>query len=196
MKKALIMIAFFAIIFIVQLQPAAAWSVPTHYEIVEKTYHALPLEVQSKLSLQRMYEGCEDPDLKFLDYPYHKYPANQANVDYWLNRGKIDYQNGDYNDASYSFGVASHYISDGCCAPHCVNNASHDYHFFYELRALVLEPKINYVDGDIHSIMLNYYEKGKDSWQGWISNKSDFYIQNDLDRSVSASYIAINESVS
>ena len=173
MKKALIMVLFFAIVVIIQLSPAAAWSVPTHYEIVETTYHALPTDVQSKLSLEVMMDGADDPDLKFFDYQYHKYPENQPKVDYWLNRGKIDYQNGNYHDASYSFGVATHYIADGCCAPHCVDNASHYDHFSYELNAILLTPKIDYSGGDIDLLMQDDYLDGKESWKSCQKNKNN-----------------------
>ena len=196
MKTVLLIFLIFVTVLFVQLSPAAAWSVPTHYEIVEKTYHALPSDVQSKLSLNLMIKGAGDPDLKFLDFQYHKYPENQVKVDYWLNRGDIEYKNGNYDDASYSFGVASHYISDGCCAPHCVNNASPFYHFIYELSALQLTPEINESGGDINLIMKNDYLEGKNSWHSWIKSKNDIYIQNDLDRAVDACYISINESVS
>lgn len=195
MKKTLIMVLFFAIVLITQLSPAAAWSVPTHYEIAATTYYALPTDVQSKLSLLVMMEGADDPDTKFFDYQYHKYPENQPKVDYWLNRGKIDYQNGDYHDASYSFGVATHYIADGCCAPHCTDNASHDDHFIYELNVLLLTPKIVSHCGDIHLMLQNDYLDGKDSWQSWMNNKNDIYIQNDLNRAVSVSYTAVNQNV-
>ena len=196
MKKAPLLLLIFATALIVQLSPAAAWSVPTHYEIAEKTYYALTADVQSKLSLGLMIKGAGDPDLKFLDYKYHKYPANQVKVNYWLNRGNIEYKSGNYDDASYSFGVASHYISDGCCAPHCIDNASPFYHFIYELSALLLTPEINKSGGDINLIMKNDYLEGKDSWQSWMNNKNDIYIQNDLNRAVSVSYTAINESIS
>jgi len=196
MKKALIMALFFATILIVQLSPAAAWSVPNHYDIVEKTYYALPADVQSNLSLDVMKDGADDPDLKFLDFEYHSYPANQPKVDYWLNRGKIAYITGNYHDASYSFGVATHYISDGACAPHTESSASHYNHSLYEVKAVLLTTKINFVNGNIHSIMKNCDLCGKKSWEEWNSNKNDFYIQNDLDRAGSACYIAIKNSVS
>jgi Zinc dependent phospholipase C len=196
MKKALIMVLFFAIILIAQFSPVAAWAVPTHYEIAATTYYALPADAQSKLSLVLMIEGSGDPDLKFFDYQYHKYPANQPKVDYWLNRGKIDYQNGKYQDASYSFGVATHYIADGCCAPHCADNASHYYHSIYELNALLLSPKIVSPGGYIHLVMQDDYLDGKDSWQNWMTNKKSIYIQNDLNRAVSVCFTAINNSIS
>jgi hypothetical protein len=196
MKKALIMALFFGIILVVQLSPVAAWSVPTHYEIATTTYYALPADAQSKLSLGLMLEGADDPDLKFFDYENHEYPENQPKVDYWLNRGKLDYQNGNYQDASYSFGVATHYIADGCSAPHCVDDASHYYHTIYELNALLLTPKIVSPGGDIHSDMQNDYLDGKDSWQSWMNNRKNIYIQNDLNRAVSVCYTAVNDSVS
>lgn len=196
MKKTLIMMLFFVSILIVHISPAAAWSVPTHYEIVEKTYYTLPVDVQSKLSLDAMKDGADDPDLKFFDYQFHSYPANQIKVDYWLNKGTEDYKNGNYQDASYSFGVASHYISDGACAPHCENNASHYYHSVYEVKAVLLTPQIKHSNEDIGSIQKIDDIEGKESWKSWLVNENDFYIQNDLDRAGNTCYIAILGCVS
>lgn len=196
MKKTLIMMLFFVSILIVQLSPVAAWSVPTHYEIVEKTYYTLPVDAQSKLSLDAMKDGADDPDLKFFDYQFHSYPANQIKVDYWLNKGTEDYKNGNYQDASYSFGVASHYISDGACAPHCENNASHYYHSVYEVKAVLLTPQIKHSNEDIGSIQKIDDIEGKESWKSWLVNENDFYIQNDLDRAGNTCYIAILGCVS
>ena len=195
MKKLVLFIFFFATLLFVQLSPTAAWTVPTHYEIVESTYYALPTDAQSKLSLDVMKDGADDPDLKFFDFKYHKYPANQVKVDYWLNRGKNDYQNGNYHDASYSFGVASHYISDGCSAPHCEDSASHYLHSIYELKALRLTPQINRSTGNIDNILNSDDLNGKDSWNNWIKKKNYIYIQKDLNRADSATYTAIKECV-
>ena len=195
MKKILIILLFVTVTTLM-ISPASAWSVPTHYAIAEKTYYALPADVQSKLSLNIMKDGADDPDLKFLDFQYHKYPNNKVKIDYWLNRGKEDYQNGNYNDASYSFGVASHYIADGCCAPHCEDNSSHGYHLLYELKAIILSPQINSSSGNLDALLDNDAIDGKESYDSWINNENDFYIQNDLDRAGNACYTAIMDSVS
>lgn len=194
MKKPFIILLFFFAL-ILQVPSVSAWAVPTHYEIVEKTYHALPSNVQSNLNLQIMIGGSDDPDLKFFDYNFHHYPLNQIKADYWLNRGKEDYKNGNYKDASYSFGVASHYISDGCCAPHCDNQTSRYGHSLYEIKALILSPNISYNKENIDNIMETDEINGKISWENWSKNENDFYIQNDLDRAGTATYSAIMESV-
>jgi hypothetical protein len=142
-----------------------------------------------------MKDGADDPDLKFFDFQYHSYPANQVKVDYWLKRANSDYKNGNYYDASYSFGVASHYISDGACAPHCENNASHYYHSVYEVKAVLLAPQIKNSNTDIESIQKMDEVDGKRSWENWLNNENDFYIQNDLDREGNACYIAIMGSI-
>ena len=82
MKRAFIMGLLFIVLLTVHISPVAAWSVPTHYEIAATTYYALPADAQSKLSLVLMMEGADNPDLKFFDYQYHKYPANQPKVHY------------------------------------------------------------------------------------------------------------------
>ncbi len=197
MKKAILMIIFVSVL-ILQLSPVTAWAESTHYEIIEKTYHALPSDVQSKLSLNLMKKGAGDPDLIFHDFQNHQYPANIAKANYWLNKGKLDYEKGNYNDSSYSFGVASHYISDGCCAPHCECGSSHYYHFIYELDAVFLSPQLKNSDHkseDTNSLLDNDGEFGKLSWEMWVKTKNDTYIQTDLNRAVNACYASISERV-
>lgn len=195
MKKYLPLLLL-AAIFLFQISPVEAWSVTNHHAIAEKTYYALPQEVQDNLDLDEMKNGSDDPDLTFFDFEYHSYPASKIKAKFWLNEGKINYEKGDYNYASYCFGVASHYISDGFCGPHSVNNASKYYHSLYEIRAMFLTPHIEEeYQGDLSSIMEEGNLEVQDSWNKWRDEGDDAYIQEDLDRATSATYRAIKNSL-
>lgn len=182
---------FFMFIFLLMPQ-AEAWSITTHYAMVDEIYYSLSPELQSKLSLEDMRDGADDPDVNFLDFSYHSYPANQVKVDYWLAKGKEAYQNGDYKYASYCMGVASHYITDGFCAPHCQADCDSVSHTIYEARAMFLKPHLTYSYYDLPSVMSQGKEEGKKNWTHYVEEDNNTYIiQEDMDKAVSAAYLAI-----
>ncbi|MBM4240544.1 MAG: zinc dependent phospholipase C family protein [Euryarchaeota archaeon] len=193
MKKPVIIFLFLMMISLMQAAPAQAWSANTHHAIADEIYYSMPSDVQEKLSLEAMRDGSDDPDLKFMDFEFHHYPASSVKAHYWLDKGKNCYKEGNYREASYCFGVASHYISDGLCAPHC-SKSSRIYHSIYEVRAIFLNPHITDLSGDLDSVMFTGNKEAKSSWDSWMENSDDSYIQNDLNRAASASYIAIKDS--
>ena len=71
-----------------QIQGAHAWSIKNHHEIAESVYHAMPEDVRSKLSLDEMKNGADDPDTVFFDFKYHTYPYTTQKASFWLNQGK------------------------------------------------------------------------------------------------------------
>ena len=184
-----------ALVTILSANPAMAWSVTNHHDIAEETYYSLPTDIQKNLNLSAMVDGSDDPDVKFLDFKYHVYPYNLEKAKYWLNKGKISYQNGDYNYSSYCYGVATHYSADGLCGPHYESGASRTYHALYEVRAMLLTPKIMYYSGDLDTIFQKNHLKTKESWNNWLKEGDDFNIQNDLDRAASASYSVVYDSL-
>ncbi|MEN6329262.1 MAG: zinc dependent phospholipase C family protein [Methanobacteriaceae archaeon] len=186
---------FTVLIFALALAPTSvAWSGITHKDIVDEVYYSLPADAQQNLILDEMRNGSDDPDYKFFDFSYHRYPASYQKADYWLDRAELAYQNGDYHQASYSLGVASHYISDSFDGPHCVS-ASTGYHTLYEVQATLLTPKITYKSGNLKSLMANGHLKGEYSWNSWMMTRDLFYVQDDLDRATSACYVAISNRV-
>jgi hypothetical protein len=187
----LLLVLMFALI---QAPTSVAWSGITHEDIVDEVYYSLPADTQHKLSLEQMRDGSDDPDYKFFDFSYHHYPASYSKVDYWLDRGELAYENGDYDQASYSFGAASHYISDSFCAPHCVS-AKTGYHTLYEVQGTLLTPQITYKSGNLKSLLANGQVKGQYSWNSWMTSRDLSYVQDDLNRATSASYVAINNRV-
>ncbi|MDP3066250.1 MAG: zinc dependent phospholipase C family protein [Methanobacteriaceae archaeon] len=190
MEKILTFLLLVMLLSIVQVPTAQAWTGKTHSDVVEQVYYSLPGDVQQKLSLSEMRNGSDDPDLKFFDYSYHRYPASYNKAIYWLDEGEAAYKKGDYRQASYCFGVASHYISDSFAAAHCVKGYT-GYHTLYELQAVLLNPHIIFTSGNLKSLLKNGRLSGEYSWNRWMITRSDSYVQNDLDQATSASYVAI-----
>lgn len=179
-----------------QISPAAAWGVITHYEIAEQTYYSFSIPVQQKLNLGEMEDGAVAPDLEFRDYRYHHYPSSLSKANYWLNKGKYYYSKTDYKDASYCFGVASHYISDSVCAPHCTKSSLY-YHNYYELSAIFLNPHVftSTSTGNLDSILAHDKIEGKKLYTKWMRNKKGNYMQKNLDQAATDSYSAIKSSL-
>lgn len=179
------------------LAPAStsvAWTSVTHDDIVDAVYYSLPEDAQQNLSLEIMRSSSDDPDFKFFDFRYHRYPASYGKADYWLDQGELAYKKGDYAQASYSFGVASHYISDSFDAPHCVSGST-GYHTLYEIQATALYPHITIKSGNLKSLMASGYTRGEYSWYSWMTSRDPSYVQEDLNRAASASYVAINKRI-
>ncbi|MTK64309.1 MAG: hypothetical protein F8N15_07285 [Methanobacterium sp.] len=183
----------FLLFFMVQIEPAAAWAEPNHYEIVYQVYYTLPDDVHENLSLFEMMEGAGDPDLRFLDFQNHHYPQSQAYADYWLNQGRNYYQAGDYSNASYCFGVASHYISDGLCPPHTGGGQRGYLHTKFELEAICFTPHIN---TSLNQSMDELYTNSTSEWTNWIKTGDTSLIQSSLNNAVSESYIKIKDATS
>lgn len=180
-------------VMVLQVAPVSAWSVTTHYEIADETYSSLSPAVQENLSEIAMRDGADDPDMKFRDFQNHHMPYSAIKAQYWLNKGKISYDSGNYHYASYCFGVASHYISDSFCAPHTVNGASKVDHALYEVQAMLLEPHVSYMNSDLNPLLDQGQAEGEVSWTEWNQNKGDAVVQNNLDNAASASYTLISE---
>jgi len=190
-KIELLIILSFMLVFMVQIEPAAAWAEPNHYEIVYQVYYTLPEDVNENLSLFEMMEGAGDPDLRFLDFQNHHYPQSQVKADYWLNQGRNYYLNQDYSNASYCFGVASHYISDGLCPPHTGGGHTGYLHTKFELEALCLTPHINMSE---NQSMDELYNNSTANWMTWLKTGDRSSIQNSLNNAASESYIQIKKS--
>lgn len=197
MKKPFIMIILTCVAFLAMFQPVSAWAAPNHYEIAKEVYYSLPADAQDKLDLSKMYDGADDPDYKFFDYEYHRYPASEEKINYWLLEGREYYQNGDYKQASYCFGVATHYISDSVCPPHSGGGHSGYEHTKFELQALVLTPHITDMVGNLDSeLAVTNHMSGK-AWDQWLENDDDDEdIQQCLNKAADLSYQGVNSAVS
>lgn len=180
---------------LIPVSPAEAWSITTHYDIVDAIYYSLPSDAQAKLNLAKMKDGSDDPDLKFRDFRIHSYPNTRIKAEYWLNKGEESYRMGDYDDASYCFGVASHYISDSFCSPHCVSEPSNTSHALYETESMLLIPQVTYLNGNLNSMLYQGHLEGQKIWENWLTTKDESYMQYNLNQAASASYSAIMDCI-
>jgi hypothetical protein len=184
------------VIFTLILTPASsAWTWDTHSDIIDSVYYGLPPEVQKNLNLQIMENASNDPDEVFKDFTYHSYPKSYEKAKTWLDKGKTAYDKGNYTEASYDYGVASHYISDTFSAPHGVSKESSSDHSKYENQAKKLKPVATYKSGDLNTMMQNGYTQDATSWNEWLQNKDNNGIQNNLNEAASVSLSAIQDSI-
>jgi Zinc dependent phospholipase C len=172
------------------------WSWPTHANIAEDIYNSLPVDIRINLNVEKMKDGSNDPDQKFKDTATHHYPSSYRKATKWLEDGKRYYNQKNYDNASYCFGVATHYISDTFSAPHCVSKESGKDHHNYEIIADTFTPKITYLDGDLDTIMKKGVEQGKSDWKQWKKTQDRSIIQAGVDRGASAAYTAIRNTLS
>lgn len=177
------------------ISPAAAWSQQTHQNSISKIYYSLPSSVQHKLNLNEMKRGSVAPDAVFQDQTNHLYSNSYPKAVSWLKAGRSAYRYGDYNYASYCFGVASHYIEDTFSAPHCYVGETHEQHIAYEQQANSRVPSIRYISGSIKSILYSGYTQGKTDMRSWLKTGSSSIVQKDLNNAGSAAYSMIRNCV-
>ena len=122
-------------------------------------------------------------------------PAIRGQIIGWKTEKKSYFEK-DYENASYRFGVAAHYISDTFAAPHCVRHEDPGEHHDYEIVANELTPQINYLEGDLDTIMKKGIEQGKIDWENWKKTQNQEIVQESLNRGVSAAYTAIKDVIS
>lgn len=172
-----------------------AWSWKTHSQIVDVVYYGLPSDVQKNLNLGIMENASNDPDEIFHDFTYHSYPNSYNKSIYWLNLGKNAYDSGNYENASYDYGVACHYISDTFSAPHGVSGESSSQHEKYEEHAKKFTPVAGPINGDLNSLMQNGKIQGSTSWNNWIQTNDDSIIEKNLDNGTSVCLFAVKSSI-
>ena len=194
-NKILNLMVVFMISLLIMVPASDAWSWKTHSQVVDVVYYGLPSDVQRNLNLGIMENASNDPDEIFHDFTYHSYPKSYNKSIYWLNLGKTAYDNGDYENASYDYGVACHYISDTFSAPHGVSGESSSLHSKYEDHAKKLTPVASSVNGDLNSLMENGKIEDSKSWDSWIQTNDDSIIQKNLDNGTSVCLQAVKTSV-
>lgn len=194
-KKYFNILLIFTLLVLITVPSAEAWSWKTHSDIVDAVYYGLPPEVQKNLDLKIMENGSNEPDEVFKDFRYHSYPKSYQKAKDWLDKGKAAYGRGDYSQASFDYGVASHYISDTFSAPHGVSKEESSDHTRYEEQAKNLKPVATYISGDLNSMLQNGYTQGGASWNEWLQTKNNAVIQNNLDAGASAALSATKDSL-
>ena len=198
MNKSILTFPVFLILTIITLStiPASsAWSWDTHSQIIDTVYQGLPSEVGKNLNLEVMENASIVPDKVFNDKTYHSYPKSYQKAKTWLEKGKSAYDAGNYQEASYDYGVASHYISDTFSAPHGVSKESSSDHSSYENQGSKLKPTATYKTGDLKTLMENGYNQDGVSWNDWIQTKDTKIVQNNLNDAASVTLSAISNSI-
>jgi len=182
------------------ISPINAWDGATHRKIADEIYYNLPSDVQEHLKpyLSVMGEGSTYPDIMPSDQINHKinhrYPGSYIQTKIWLNRGRSAYENGNYKEAAWCFGIASHYISDNFVAYHCA--WIEDKEKFCQVGNQLTPKKQKFLGMDIMYIDLQHmfkygFERGKESAINWDKTENPDVVQQNLDQSFTASYIAI-----
>jgi hypothetical protein len=195
LKQIMNLILIISILSLILIPVSDAWVWKTHSDVVDVIYYGLPIDVQQKLDLNAMRDGSNDPDEKFHDFTCHSYPKSYEKAKIWLDQGKAAYDKGDYNNASYDYGVASHYILDTFSAPHTVSGENYADHSKYENHAKKFNPIATPVNGDLETLMQEGKNQGEISWNSWIQSHDDSIIQNDLNKGASVSLFAIKDSI-
>ena len=172
------------IVFIIYCLNVNAWKDDTHIMFAENVYYSMPDELQAKLNLSRMKEGSVAPDKDFKDFKRHHYPDSLYLSKLWLNNK---------TDVSYSFGVASHYISDSFVAPHNIVGEKYNDHAYFESQAFYYSPKAKCKDYGFKLDELKIATKNKQDWNKWLNGKDREIVHEEVDEAMAFVYsIAIN----
>mgnify|MGYP001617633596 CR=1 FL=1 len=114
---------------------ATAWNWDTHPAIAESAYYRLDDSLREKLSLDLIKEGSIMPDKVFHDFTKHGFPRALPEAERWLRSTREFLNKQQYDNASLSFGIASHYITDSFAAPHSISGEPYPLHQLYEKQA-------------------------------------------------------------
>lgn len=170
------------LVFINILFLTSAWNWQTHEVFVESLYYTTNTSIELNLTLLKI--GSITPDKVFKDNARHSYPAALDEAKKWLSRAKEAYVSGNSNEASFTFGVASHYTSDMFAAPHNVKEESSKDHSYYEDQA---EYSYEFVPCMEDSTLINLDKELEDAirtkqeeWENWISSKDEKIPQNSV----------------
>jgi hypothetical protein len=151
----------------------SGWNWPTHETIMESAYYQMPYELKYQLNLTLLKEGSIAPDKTFHDNRLHHYPPSHNLTLKWLNSSLNAIKFGNFNNASFAIGVASHYISDSYSAPHYISKEPYKLHSLYENQA-----KLDNTYLDCYNTTLtiqDYLIKGskkEKTWLPWLKDKS------------------------
>lgn len=159
-----------ALIILLFLPSVYAWDWDGHQAIASKVYLSFPDELQQKLDLNLIKLGSIAPDQLFKDQFDHHYPPTLNKSLYWINLTKYYLSKEDYQNASYSFGVFTHYISDSFASPHNVHKEKLKDHLAYERQASVPKTKCKKRDYNLQK-ELEKATESKEDWPVWLKTK-------------------------
>lgn len=171
-------------IFLILLsQNILAWNSYNHHLIVETIYYNLDFNTQQELNITAMKIGSVAPDRVFHDNRLHHYPPSYNLAVNWLKAAEENYSLGNYDEASYSFGVASHYISDSFVAPHYIAKEPSSLHSKFE--NIRYKPKTKCFSSNYNLNQSLYLaSKNEADWGEWLISKNSSIPEKELEQSL------------
>ncbi len=154
-----------------------AWGWNTHQKLAGNIYFSFPLELQLKLNLTLIEEGSIAPDKVFRDNVNHHYPKTINLSLKWINLTKYYLSKNNYNNASYSFGVLTHYISDSFVAPHYIYKEDPKLHSKFESQVKEYKQKTKCNNNIISITRLSEGSENKKDWELWLLSKDPLIPQ-------------------
>lgn len=187
-------LSFIILFYLLLMSNAMAWNFKGHQAIVEKSYYSADFELQKKLNLTLIKEGSIAPDRVFHDVRLHHYPPSNGLAEKWLNETIYYYKIKDYNKASYSFGVASHYISDSFVAPHYISREPSSLHSEFErLNDFKVNVKCYNFEVNLNE-SLKEASKNKDDWTLWTLSKNQSIPKREFEQATNLTLIVFLNS--
>ena len=165
------------IVLLLILPSTIAWSGNGHENLAILTYYQLD---NSTFNISEMIRGSTDPDRVFHDTRNHHFPDTFSKANKWLDQVKSDIKINDPNNASYAFGVATHYISDSFAAPHNVEREDSSKNSKYEKIAnnFVVSGCTN--QSILFTILSNHTKK--EDWYSWLETNDSNIIYNNFNQ--------------
>lgn len=175
-------IKFTILILIILINSVNALDWNNHKSIVQTLYYSTPYEIQRNLDLQQLEIGAIAPDKDFHDNRLHHYPPSYNLTLHWLNKTKQHLNKNEYSEASYAFGVASHYISDSFISPHYISKEDPKLHSKFEKQTSTKLTCIN-KEYNLKEDLEKASENNKD-WELWLKEQNPKIPQNEIKQSM------------
>jgi hypothetical protein len=167
------------------------WKWSTHQILAETIAESMNLDLNATV----VKEGSIAPDKYFKDFRHHSYPNSVNKSYFWLNKTIYYYSIKDINNASYSFGILTHYVSDTFAAPHAVTKEDYNLHAQYEEQVSYYKPRTRCLRYNFNlAEELKKSQYNKNHWPEWLKTKDQKIPQAEVEQSLKllfplASYI-------
>lgn len=164
-----------------------AWDWNTHKLFVDRVYYSLNL---TELNLTLMEEGSITPDKDFKDTYLHHCPYSFGISTKWLRIAKEAYLKKDYENSSYAFGVASHYITDSFSNPHYLPTEPYLLHQRYEKQVDYYTSKTGcgFYTNDTNSTLFEESINSRRLWNSWLIKKDKKIPENQVGKAMELVY--------
>tara|TARA_Y100000310_G_C20526002_1_gene736067 strand:- start:6 stop:749 length:744 start_codon:yes stop_codon:yes gene_type:complete len=181
-------------VFLFFISGISAWNWEIHENFAEGTYYFLEEDLKNKLDLEEMRRGAIVPDKEFKDFVRHHYPYSYEQALIWLDKSKEAYENEDYKNSSYFFGIASHYITDSFSSPHNIKGEEGKFHQKYENSASFEAVSFNCLNKDfeLEKELSGAVDTGKD-WELWLETRDNKIIKKHLEKSFEVLFFTASE---